>query len=440
MEVSLANVTSDTSRKRARQNADLFFHEEVLVEILARLPVRSLLRFKCVCKTWFSLIGSEYFAGKHLSARSMMFKDDNYKNLLVDYHHNPDGHNGMTCLQFLAVDFDTLSVVHHKFKIISSSREYFVNRNLLTCLFAGSCNGIVCLLIQDYLLGSVASQQSLLLWNPATGEVKTLQHEKHITVLGFGFDSKMNDYKVVLINRSLIPETTETIEHVSVYSLRSDSWKTLNRPHGPEFQRFVRTSTTSSGGRMLNWLGIRRDMDYHHRTDKIVISFDLTEETFVMTPMPPETECKCGRKHQSCCLIQNTQDGPCTIVCFPPDHKIDDERDCLDNGKIINIWSLNEYGDSGSWTKLLSLVMFDNYVWLDHFVFWKGGEVLFEIKQHKGKLQQASYNPITRQLRLIRLEVGLALATRRVLFQSMGDMVEGYYLMIPTGRSTMSRT
>ncbi|GAB2298399.1 hypothetical protein Dimus_032464 [Dionaea muscipula] len=211
----------------------------------------------------------------------------------------------------------------------------------------------------------------------------------------------MNDYKVVLIRNLLIPETTE---HVSVYSLRSDSWKSLNRPHRPEFYLFAMPSTTSSGGRMLNWLGLRRDMDYHHRTVQIVISFDLTEETFVMTPMPPETECKCGRKHQSCCLIQNTQDGPCTIVCFPPDHKIDDERDCLDNGKIINIWSLNEYGDSGSWTKLLSLVMFDNYVWLDHFVFWKGGEVLFEIKQHKGKLQQASYNPITRQLRLIRLK------------------------------------
>ncbi|GAB2298400.1 hypothetical protein Dimus_032465 [Dionaea muscipula] len=102
MDVSLANVTGDTSRKRAGENADLFIHEEVLVEILARLPVRSLLRFKCVCKTWFSLIGSEYFAGKHLSTRSMMFKNYNFGNLLVDYHHNPNGDNGMTGLRFLA--------------------------------------------------------------------------------------------------------------------------------------------------------------------------------------------------------------------------------------------------------------------------------------------------------------------------------------------------
>ncbi|GAB2298396.1 hypothetical protein Dimus_032461 [Dionaea muscipula] len=385
MEWSLANVTGDTSRKRKRQNADLFFHEEVLVEILARLPVRSLLRFKCVCKTWFSLIGSEYFTVKHLSARSKMFKDYTFENLLVDYHHNHPDRYGMRCLQFSAADIDTLSVVRrHKFKIVSSSPDS-VNRPHPTCWFVGSCNGIVCLLVKHFFEERRLTQQSLLLWNPATGEVKDLQHEKVIDhVLGFGFDPKKNDYKVVLIGYPWRPKLTE---HVFVYSSRSDSWKSLDMPHWPEFEfsHFLLTSTTSSGGRMLNWLGFRR-----HTHHYIIISFDLSEESFVMTPMPPgtETECKCGRKLQKCRLIQNTPDEPCTLVCFPnwnPTTILDDERKCFDNQNSIHIWTLNEYGESGSWTKLPSLMM------------WKGGEeVLFKlIKQfdHDDALIP-SYNPI----------------------------------------------
>ncbi|GAB2298405.1 hypothetical protein Dimus_032470 [Dionaea muscipula] len=420
MEGSRANVTGDTLRKRARQNANLFIHEEVLVEILARLPVRSLLRFKCVCKTWFSLIGSEYFVDKHVSARSMMFKDYNFENLLVDYHQNPDLNNDMRCLQFSAVDFDT-SIVHWKFKIVSPSPKYsddddddygFVHP---VCWFAGSCNGIVCLLVHDMV--EIRLRQSLLLWNPATSEVKALQPKTKmpIRVLGFGFDRKMNDYKVVCIHGVFMAK----VQHVSVYSSRSDSWKSLEVNCGLGYPRhtisfdwshkyksypFVVISTTSSGGRMLNWLG--GHSPYTNLIDpcsRRVISFDLSEEAVVMTPMPPETECKCGKNHQNCHLIHNVPDEPCIVVCFPNPLKEYDRRECVDNEKIIHIWTLNKYGDRGSWMKLRSLVMFDNnYLYYGIFMLWKGGEeVLLGIGQHKHELQLASYNPITRQLRLL---------------------------------------
>ncbi|GAB2298391.1 hypothetical protein Dimus_032456 [Dionaea muscipula] len=336
---------------------------------------------------------SEYFVGKHLSVRSMMFKDYNFENLLVDCHHIRGGDNG---LQFSAVDVDTLSVVRSKFKIVSSSPDS-VNHPHPRCLFAGSCNGIVCLLVQLFV--GLMPQQSLLLWNPATGEVKDLQYEKVIDDLGFGFDPKKNDYKVVSISYS---STLRLTEHM--YSSRSDSWKSLDRPHWLKFDHF--TSTTSSGGRMLNWLGSHSDT--HHR---IVISFDLSEEAFVTTPMPPgiETKCKCGWNLQLYHLIQNTPDKPCTVVCSPSRLIRYDKRECacFDNKKIIHIWILNEYGERGSWTKLRSVVVMSDYVWGDDLlVLWKGGEeVLLEIKQHKReKLQLASYNLITQQLRFLGLK------------------------------------
>ncbi|CAI9784455.1 unnamed protein product [Fraxinus pennsylvanica] len=44
----------------------LFLPEEITIEILSRLPVKSLLRFKCVCKTWFSIIQDPKFIDMHM--------------------------------------------------------------------------------------------------------------------------------------------------------------------------------------------------------------------------------------------------------------------------------------------------------------------------------------------------------------------------------------
>ncbi|KAL6135064.1 hypothetical protein ACLB2K_067292 [Fragaria x ananassa] len=41
-------------------------HEDILVEILARLPVKTLMRFRCVCTTWRSLIADPHFVKKHM--------------------------------------------------------------------------------------------------------------------------------------------------------------------------------------------------------------------------------------------------------------------------------------------------------------------------------------------------------------------------------------
>ena len=38
-----------------------FFPDEVVLQILARLPIKSLFRTKCVCKNWYKLIKDKYF-------------------------------------------------------------------------------------------------------------------------------------------------------------------------------------------------------------------------------------------------------------------------------------------------------------------------------------------------------------------------------------------
>ncbi|KAG2694674.1 hypothetical protein I3760_08G155600 [Carya illinoinensis] len=52
--------------------------KDLIIEILLRLPVKSLVRFRCVSKQWFSLISDPRFAKVHFKRKS----DDNQRLLL----------------------------------------------------------------------------------------------------------------------------------------------------------------------------------------------------------------------------------------------------------------------------------------------------------------------------------------------------------------------
>ena len=51
-----------------RRRTNLHFPDEIVLEILTRLPVNSLLRFRCVCKNWYSYITNPNFISTHLSS------------------------------------------------------------------------------------------------------------------------------------------------------------------------------------------------------------------------------------------------------------------------------------------------------------------------------------------------------------------------------------
>ncbi|PON71384.1 F-box domain containing protein [Trema orientale] len=45
-------------------------NEDVVVLILSKLPIKSLKRFNCVCKSWYSLISSPTFVAMHFNNKN----------------------------------------------------------------------------------------------------------------------------------------------------------------------------------------------------------------------------------------------------------------------------------------------------------------------------------------------------------------------------------
>ncbi|XP_056697974.1 F-box/kelch-repeat protein At3g06240-like isoform X2 [Spinacia oleracea] len=194
--------------------------EEMIVEVLLRLPAKSVGRFRCVSNRWSCLLTEPQFIKSHLnrikqhptteepiffcSPDSGIFYSTQLNNAIA--HHLFDE---MTCFA-ARLTFDD-----HRF--YSSHRP------------DGSCDGLI-LMKNDHL-------NKLFLINPITREVKELPSlsyapESHVScnTYGLGHDSINDDYKVVMISHNMISRNMikPYCMCVDVYSVRNGTWKRVD--------------------------------------------------------------------------------------------------------------------------------------------------------------------------------------------------------------------
>ncbi|XP_058184833.1 F-box protein At5g49610-like [Rhododendron vialii] len=202
--------------------------EDVLMEILSRLSVKSLLRCKSVSKNWYSLIRNPSFISLHHTRAqphdciSLVRTDNNYTHHWF-YYLFP----GQTSIQHLDLSFTERPVDLSSFRI------------------RGSCNGLMCL--------SEWFKANIMICNPATREFRLLPrppyHNWRTNHVGFAFDSKTNDYIVVRVatlyefskavdmdfepptrfdQKVMDLETPTRIDHkIQIYGMSRDSWKEI---------------------------------------------------------------------------------------------------------------------------------------------------------------------------------------------------------------------
>ncbi|KAF7811332.1 F-box/kelch-repeat protein [Senna tora] len=201
----------------------------------------------------------------------------------------------------------------------------------------GTCNGLVCM----------AGDELITIWNPCIRKYLllpelTTSHSRFYPFYGFGYDSRTNDFKVVVIIVDYEKDNFDD-DHcqVFVYSLASASWKRFDGTI-PQFCVpkccWKRSHACAFLNGALHWV-VRRK---------------ISDETVVAAGKNGSTN---GRR---CCFLRaahDTQMGPTSGETLP--EKKDDINYTLTLQEVIstdgdiyyNIWEMKEYGDVKSWTK-----------------------------------------------------------------------------------------
>ncbi|XP_058202602.1 F-box/kelch-repeat protein At3g23880-like [Rhododendron vialii] len=198
---------------------------EINVEILLRLPVKSLLRFRLLETTDF------HRDFKSCSIPSIMRHEQS----------------------------DTAASVDWPF--VESPNRFWIE---------GSCDGLVCL--------HTGKKKTIFLWNPSTKKYRKLPS---ITIpydwspgCGLGYDSFTDDYKVVLVlnggsNRDY------HLNKVAVYTLRADSWRRIaDFPHS-----IIMAGKGKFVSGALHWT-------VSDGSSKLIVSLDLAKETYGEVSQP----------------------------------------------------------------------------------------------------------------------------------------------------------
>nr|AFK44336.1 unknown [Lotus japonicus] len=145
-----SSVQKQSHLKQSQQNQAMavatFLPDELVVEILSRLPVKSLLKFRCVCKSWMLLISDPYFIKKHLhlSKQSTLF---NHHRIILS----------ATTAEF-HLKSCSVSSLFNSTSTVCEDLNYPVKNKYRHDGIVGSCNGLLCFAIKG---------DCVLLWNPS---------------------------------------------------------------------------------------------------------------------------------------------------------------------------------------------------------------------------------------------------------------------------------
>ncbi|XP_059434633.1 F-box/kelch-repeat protein At3g23880-like [Corylus avellana] len=340
-----------------------YFHEELVTEILNRLPPKSLFRFRCVCKIWRNLIGNPDLFGPNNpfnQIRSILREPNSPPLLLVKAKHGPDDLKHM----FYFLSHDTLKC-----------QAKITLEDLGGCLqhlkLVASCNGLLCL--RD------RSLRYIYLWNPATSEgLNSLPPHAQMNfymmnsssfdptrcpvsvspdAVGFGFDRRSNDFKVLSIY-DFVDRKGRSKRRAEVFRLSTRTWRRLDIfvPFDEKIY-YNYFPTTASDGFFFWWVVLcesankfRPNTEYDNEK---IVAFDFNEEVFRTTPLPD------GFHYNDFYSVNFTVfNGFVAIIGFPKERLITGAlgyRLWERTSRSLGIWVLFEFGVKDSWTKLIDI-------------------------------------------------------------------------------------
>ncbi|XP_049346425.1 F-box/kelch-repeat protein At3g23880-like [Solanum verrucosum] len=283
--------------------------EEILIDILTKLPVKSLFRFKCVSKSCKTLLAEPYFKKKH---------HNHAKN-------QPDSQKLLIVIGGKNLNFYCTSLSPNRLLVndIHTAPKPFSRYKMYCCCDALFLIGIWTGLSRD-------QPTMLLLWNPTTSEsivLPPLESPEQESTYGLGYDSTSDDYKVLRIDK----EGTALDE---IVALKIGSWRKIYspsvRPVGDGFILYGKECLSFVNG-AFHWLGID--------SSESMMSLNISDETYKRIPLPKNV----GLYPESV-TIEEGISVLGSMICLFNSNEI-----------TFNLWIVKEYGVQESWIKLLTL-------------------------------------------------------------------------------------
>ncbi|KAK6138796.1 hypothetical protein DH2020_027460 [Rehmannia glutinosa] len=306
--------------------------DDVIIEILSRLPVQSILKFRCVCKSWLSSISSQKFVKTHLK-NSKKDSDFRQHRIMLNCRGNFKQFSVRSLLYEPIIDtFDTNDVAYNPTKSVN--------------WVVGSCDGLICV---------ATNKKDLILWNPSTRIFKRLPdfgveiNQSGYFAYGLGFDKSSDDYKIVgFFNNSwFLFEVT-----VKVYSLKSDQWKTIKSFEG----RWLMDDPATFVNGKLYWIA---NFELELKSIWDIVFLDLETEEYGILQVPDYVK--------DCLYSKLGASGECLYVL-------------CNYLTSADLWIMHDCGiGKETWTKMVSVPYTDDF-WMNsykrEFYVLKNGEVL----------------------------------------------------------------
>ncbi|XP_022642584.1 F-box/kelch-repeat protein At3g23880 isoform X3 [Vigna radiata var. radiata] len=273
--------------------------EELILEILSWLPVTSLIRFRCVSKTWKFLISNPYLVKMHLerSARNPEFLLSLVTHRCKRKLFLPGIGSSPFIARFGSLPFLIQNPAPSLDRIFRCPEHY-------NCVI-GSCNGLLSL--HDSLYTKEYEEHWVFFWNPATkicsrpsprlrlnfgfvlpdGVEAGVLYSVHF---GFVYDDWRDSYKVLAMVSD--PSTYQT--SVWVYSMNNICWRrssmiSMGFSTLDHNGCFVNGTVNWIGypcfvNGTVNWKGYPCKGEWNH--EQKILSYDLNNDTCICLSLP----------------------------------------------------------------------------------------------------------------------------------------------------------
>ncbi|KAM0001057.1 putative F-box domain-containing protein [Helianthus debilis subsp. tardiflorus] len=294
----------------------------IMVDIFSRLPVKTIIHCRCVCKNWRNIVSESHFADIHLSRSPAGLMIWHQSEQLMTGYCKPG------VLKWVEISDDHHRLLHDPVMSLDLSlAPVFQNVKIQQ---VGSVNGLLCL----WKFGPEGD--NTFICNPITREYMILPRQKYyregyaIIVYGFGVGLQTKEYKVIRTFQGDIPpnqygsRSRPSLLEAEVYTLGTGQWSLGHVPYW-----LIGWDGPFLYGK-AHWMVIDQDAG-----PEKLCTFDFDKETFQLFPSPPSEAIEDSSIHFQSLAVLNG--------CLSQSDTYYESQ--------FTIWVMKEYGIKTSWHK-----------------------------------------------------------------------------------------